>query len=242
MPGVKLSIRVLCLAACLGGVPVRAECPAPGTDAVAHFETCSSLAETGDPAAQRQLGTLYQRGTGVAPSDATALTWYRKAAAQGDAAAQYNLGVMYDSGYGVEQDHAVAARWYRKAAANGDGKAMYNLGLLYEYGLGVAQDYGEAMRLYRQAAELGEPWAQFALALLYDKGQGVERDPVRAYMWFDIVGEGHEHAVHNRDSIGEELTAAQIEEALGLARQWRAQRPQLFGERAAGAADSSVTP
>ncbi len=242
MPGVKLSIRVLCLAVCLGGAPVWAECPSPAADATAHFETCRNLAETGDAVAQRQLGTLYQRGAGVAPSDEMALTWYRKAAAQGDTGALYNLGVMYDSGYGVEQDPAAAARWYRKAADKGDAKAMYNLGLLYEYGLTGAQDYEEAMRLYQQAAELGEPWAQFALALLYDKGEGVERDPVRAYMWFDIVGERHEHAVHNRDSLGEELTAAQIEEALEMARQWRAQRPQLFGEQPAEAAASPVAP
>ena len=226
MTTVKLPIQVLCLAACLAAAPARAECPVPGTDAAAHFETCRNLAEIGDPVAQRQLGTLYQRGAGVVPSDELALRWYRKAAAQGDAVALYNLGVMYDAGHGVEQDHAAAAHWYRQAADKGDAKAIYNLGLLHEYGLGMAQDYGEAMRLYRQAAELGEPWAQFALALLYDKGLGVERDPVRAYMWFDIVGEAHEHALHNRDSVAEELTAAQIEEAQGLAREWRAARPR----------------
>lgn len=242
MGSVKLPIRLLCLAACLAGAPVLAECPAPGADAVAHFESCRQLAETGDPVAQRQLGTLYQRGAGVAPSDETALSWYHKAAAQGEAGALYNLGVMYDGGLGVEQDHAAAARWYRQAADRGDAKAMYNLGLLYEYGLGVAQDHAEAMRHYLQAAELGEPWAQFALALVYDKGLGVQRDPVRAYMWFDIAGDGHEHASHNRDSIGEELTAAQIEEARGLARQWRAQRPQLFEARPAGTPASAAAP
>jgi TPR repeat protein len=236
MPKINRLMLILLPFGLAVAISARADCPPPGPDSEAHFQACRSLAESGDPVAQRQLGTLYHQGAGVARSDAEALVWYRRAAAGGDVAAVYNLGVMYDSGNGTAQDHVEAARWYREAADKGDGKAMYNLGLLYEYGHGVAQDYGEAMRLYRQAAELGEPWAQFALALLYDKGQGVERDPVRAYMWFDIVGDGHEHAVHNRDSVGEELTAAQIEEALELARQWRAQRPQLFEEHAAQAA------
>ncbi|MCC6296036.1 MAG: SEL1-like repeat protein, partial [Pseudomonadales bacterium] len=177
--------------------------------------------------AQRQLGNLYRKGAGVTQSDAEALAWYRKAAEQGDVAAVYNLGVMYDNGFGVKQDHQEAGRWYEQAVARNYGPAMYNLALQHEYGTGRPKDYAAAMRLYTQAAELGEPWAQFAIALLYDNGFGVTRDPVRAYMWFDITGAGHEHAIHNRDSVAEELTPEQIEEGRRLAREWRAARPQL---------------
>lgn len=211
--------------------PVAADCPAPGADAVAHFSACSQRAAAGDAVAQRQLGNLYRNGSGVAQSDAEALAWYRKAATQGDVVAHYNLGVMYDNGYGVAQDHGEAARWYEQAVARNYGPAMYNLALQHEYGMSRPKDYAAARDLYIQAAELGEPWAQFALALLYDNGLGVARDPIQAYMWFDIVGDGHEHAIHNRDSIAEELTSEQIEEGQRLAREWRAARPQLFGER-----------
>lgn len=208
-----------------------ADCPPPGEDAAAHFAACSQRAATGDAVAQRQLGNLYRNGVGVAQSDAEALAWYTKAAAQGDVVAYYNLGVMYDNGYGVEQDHREAARWYEQAVARDYGPAMYNLALQYEYGMSRPKDYAAAMDLYTKAAEQGEPWAQFAIALLYDKGLGVERDPVQAYMWFDIVGDGHEHAIHNRDSVAEELTPEQIEEGQRLAREWRAARPQLFGQQ-----------
>ncbi len=241
MKSVQKSFWALWLVVGLFTVPAMAACP-PDEDPVARFEGCRKLAEDGDPVAQRQLGTLYQTGVGVSQSNEIALSWYRAAADQGDVIAFYNLGVMYDGGLGVEQDHAAAAHWYRRAVDRGDAKAMYNLGLLHEYGLATPQDYGAAMRLYEQAADLGEPWAQFALALLYDKGLGVARDPVRAYMWFDIVGDGHEHAAHNRDSIGEELTADQINQALEWARQWRAQRPHLFSARSGGADSTLQTP
>ena len=207
--------------------PVAADCPAPGDDPGAHFTACRQLAEAGDAVAQRQLGNLYRNGAGVAQSDAEAIAWYRQAAAQGDLVAHYNLGVMYDNGYGVAQDHQEAARWYEPAAARNYGPAIYNLALQHEYGAGRPQDYAAAMRLYQQAAELGEAWAQFAVALMYDKGQGVERDAVRAYMWFDITADGHENAVHNRDSVAEELTPEQVQEGRRLAREWREARPQL---------------
>lgn len=223
--------RPLLLALLAAGLSasVVADCPPQGDDAPAHFAACSQRAEAGDAVAQRQLGNLYRNGAGVTQSDPDALAWYRKAAAQGDLVAVYNLGVMYDNGFGVDQDHAEAARWYEQAVARDYGPAMYNLALQHEYGMARPQNYGEAMRLYTQAAELGEPLAQFAIALLYDKGFGVARDPVRAYMWFDITGTGHEHAIHNRDSVAEELTPEQIEEGRRLAREWRAARPQLFG-------------
>lgn len=232
-PGHRQRFRPFLLALLAAGLsaPTLADCPPPGEDAAAHFAVCSQRAEAGDAVAQRQLGNLYRSGAGVAQSDAEALTWYRKAAAQGDVVAHYNLGVMYDNGYGVDQDHEEAGRWYEQAVARDYGPAMYNLALQHEYGMGRPKDYAAAMDLYTRSAEQGEPWAQFAIALLYDKGLGVERDPVQAYMWFDIVGDGHEHAIHNRDSIAEELTPEQIEEGQRLAREWRAARPQLFGEQ-----------
>lgn len=223
--------RPLLLALLAAGLsaPVAADCPAPGADAPAHFAACRQSAAAGDAVAQRQLGNLYRTGAGVAQSDAEALAWYRKAAAQGDVVAVYNLGVMYDNGFGVDQDHEEAARWYEQAVARNYAPAMYNLALQHEYGMSRPKDYASAMGLYTRAAELGEPWAQFAIALLYDQGLGVERDPVQAYRWFDIAGDGHEHAIHNRDSVAEELTPEQIEEGRRLAREWRAARPQLFG-------------
>ena len=47
------------------------------------------------PYAQSEFGRMYHQGTGVAPSYAEAVKWYRLAADQGDAQAQFGLGLMY---------------------------------------------------------------------------------------------------------------------------------------------------
>jgi TPR repeat protein len=62
-------------------------------------------AQQGHPAAQNNLGWLYQEG--LRRSRRTirrAIGWYRRAARQGDPAAMNNLGWMYQEGRGVEQD------------------------------------------------------------------------------------------------------------------------------------------
>lgn len=49
------------------------------------------LAQKGDPAAQHNLGILYETGSGVPKQDAAAEKWYREAARQGHPQAQFQL-------------------------------------------------------------------------------------------------------------------------------------------------------
>ncbi len=53
------------------------------------------MAEQGQPAAQYNLGIMYEYGRGVRQNDAEAAKWYRKASVQGVSVAQYKLGIMY---------------------------------------------------------------------------------------------------------------------------------------------------
>lgn len=192
-----------------------------------NVENCTRAAEQGDAVAQKDLGNLYARGQGITLNHEQAVAWYRKAADQGNLDAIYNLGVMYDKGNGVGKDPKQAADWYRKGADRGDALSQYNLGVMYEYGEGVAQDYGQALALYQKAAEQGQSTAQFSVGLIYEQGLGVTRDPVIAYMWWDIVGVGHEHAIHNRDSIAEDMKPAEIADARQRTVAWRAAHPRL---------------
>lgn len=219
-PQLLLSLMLVC-------ANVWSGCISAGADAKQNFDSCSQAAKQGDASAQKDIGNLYTQGLGVAVNHEQAVSWYRKAAAQGNLDATYNLGVMYDKGNGVTKDTKQAAAWYRKAADQGDALAQYNLAVMYEYGEGVTQDYGQALALYQKAAEQGQSAAQFSMGLMYEKGLGVPRDPVTAYMWWNITGVGHEHAIHNRDSLAEELKPAQIEEAQGRSVAWRAARPLL---------------
>jgi uncharacterized protein len=55
------------------------------------------LAVRGDPAAQFNLGLMYEKGQGVTRDTTRAALWYRKSADQGFAEAQNNLGRLYYS-------------------------------------------------------------------------------------------------------------------------------------------------
>ncbi len=105
-------------------------------DAVAAFEKGDfsraldlwrQLAELGEPAAQNNLGFMYEKGLGVRANPFVAADWYRRAAQQGDADAQVNLGVLYVTGDGVPQDLVEAHKWFDKAAAAGHTKAQQDL-------------------------------------------------------------------------------------------------------------------
>ena len=54
------------------------------------------LARAGDPLAQCKLGDMYHYGVGVSQNIATAVAWYRKAAAQGNAEARTWLKLRDD--------------------------------------------------------------------------------------------------------------------------------------------------
>lgn len=114
------------------------------------------LADLGNPAAQFNVGLMYDNGHGVAQDYAAAVKWYRLAAAQGDAQAQYNLGFMYDNGQGTARDYAEAAKWYRLAAAQGDPRAQDSLGQLYANGQGVPRDFVRAHMWLSLAAMSGK--------------------------------------------------------------------------------------
>jgi len=97
------------------------------------------LAAIGDPAAQTNLGIMYEEGKGVTQDYATAVKWYRAAAAHLFAQAQYLLGVAYLHGTGVSKDHEEALKWFRLAAAQGYGHAQAMLASMHSNGQGVTQ-------------------------------------------------------------------------------------------------------
>lgn len=100
-----------------------AECQIRGGEYVAYdradYKTALKVwmetAESGDAAAQVNVGEIFEKGTGGAPNYDAAIIWYTKAAEQGNKRAQFNLGTLYEQGLGVEKDTVAALGWYRKA-------------------------------------------------------------------------------------------------------------------------------
>ena len=100
-------------------------------------------AESGDVAAQADLGTAYALGKGVEKDYKAARVWLLKAAAKGRADAQAVLGYIYRDGLGTDRDLAQAAKWFQAAAEQGLASAQTNLAMLYKNGQGVPQSDGE---------------------------------------------------------------------------------------------------
>ena len=91
------------------------------------LEKLHRAAETGNVAAQSELGHIYMQGLGVPADDAEAVKWYQRAAEQSNADSQNTLGLMYQNGRGVPQDSAEAVKWYRRAAEQNHAAGQYNL-------------------------------------------------------------------------------------------------------------------
>nr|WP_298684332.1 tetratricopeptide repeat protein [uncultured Dongia sp.] len=156
------------------------------------YDLLAPLAESGNPDAQAQLGTMYLLGNRVQKDPAKALELFRLAAAQNNAKAQLQIGGMYQMGLGLPKDPGLAIAWAERAVAQGYGPAEAMLARTYEVGFGVEQNYGEAMRLFRLAAAKGQFYGQAGVGRLYLRGQGSPRDLVEAYMWLTLASR-HDH-------------------------------------------------
>ena len=73
------------------------------------FRARQELAKKGDPEAEFELGSMYEKGEGTGTDLREAARWYWKAAYQGLAQAQSALGMLYTSGRGVSQDSVQTA-------------------------------------------------------------------------------------------------------------------------------------
>ena len=115
-----------------------------------------AAADSGDPAAQTNVGEIYERGLGVAPDYAQAAVWYRKAAEQNYARAQSSLGHLYEKGLGVPQDKTQALNWYRKAAGLSADELVFTSSLqeLRKQALAAASAQEEVAAARREVAQL----------------------------------------------------------------------------------------
>ncbi|MGD8559219.1 MAG: tetratricopeptide repeat protein [Gammaproteobacteria bacterium] len=119
------------------------------------FKQQLPLAESGNAEAQYDLGTMYERGNGVAKDMQKAFDWYLKAAKQGSDKGAYKVGLSYLHGKGVKEDHKKALKWLNDAADKNYVRAFYFIGTMYEKGDGVSKDLNKALRWYTRAYKGG---------------------------------------------------------------------------------------
>ncbi len=166
---------------------------------IAAVEWTRKAADQGFAAAQCTLGSMYEKGLGVAKSPSLALEWWCKAATQGFSFAQYHLGEKYSGGLGVEKNYSLAIEWHRKAAEQGLAESQIELGLLYSNGNGVEQSYTFAVDWYYKAAVQGHSMAQYNLGCVYARGGfGVAKSDTLAVEWYcKAAVQGHSRAQYN---------------------------------------------
>jgi len=145
---------------------------------------CLAEANAGSPTAQRLLGTMYDKGQGVAANPAEALSWYRRAAASNDAEAEFLLSQMFDVGRGTPQNQAEGVVHLRLAASGGWLRAQQLLAYRLENGTGVRKSEPEAAAWYRRAAERGDAISQQKLGDFLAKGRGVDKNEAEALDWY----------------------------------------------------------
>ena len=157
-------------------------------------------AETGDPQALYDVGSLYYRGHNVEHSFETAASYFERAADLGVCDAQRHLATLYFTGTGVEQSWEKAIKYYTMAADQGDAEAQEQLGRIYAEGLGADQSYENAAVYYELAAQQGQAEAQNSIAGLYLIGIGVEQSYEKALKYYELAAEqGNEEA---QDTLG----------------------------------------
>ena len=145
---------------------------------------CLAEANAGSAVAQRILGTMYDKGEGVAANPAEALSWYRRAAASNDAEAEFLLSQMFDVGRGTPQNQAEGVVHLRLAASGGWLRAQQLLAYRLENGTGVRKSEQEAAAWYRRAAERGDAISQQKLGDILAKGRGVDKNEAEALDWY----------------------------------------------------------
>ena len=156
------------------------------------------LAESGDPRAQYNLGSLYYDGQGVAQNQDLAIKWWSEAAGQGVIEAQHNLGLVYFSGTGAEKDIEKARFWIERAAIAGFARSQYTLGKMYLHAdelEGGKPDTGKAFEWILKAGQSSYYRAQYNLGKMYRDGTGVAVDQEQSLAWFRRAAEqGYDRA------------------------------------------------
>lgn len=152
-------------------------------------------AESGDVAAQLELGFRYDNGDWGTRNAIESSKWFRKAADQGNPEAQYQVGLIYSIGETTPQNFSEAFKWFQMAAKQGHTASEFELGQMYDNAQGVNQDYIQASIWYRKAAENGNADAQFLLGILFFNGHGVTQNAKTASEWFTkAANQGEENA------------------------------------------------
>ncbi len=197
-----LAVILFLAMVCLAQQAVQTQSSASHTLSAVEVDQLKAKAQSGDAAAQLNLGKAYEEGNSVPQSDEQAVKWYRAAAERGNASAENDLGLMFMLGNGVEKDKVEAVRWYKKAAKQENPNAMFNLGAAYYNADGGtsnlltayawfllaanfhSQSGIDAVKHMKEEAGSLESAALEEVGDMYKKGDDLPKNPDEAINWY----------------------------------------------------------
>lgn len=149
----------------------------------------TKAAQSGDSAAQYELGKLYLDGEKVDRDAREAVQWLDKAASAGNAEAQTLLGVCYYYGDGLRENSEKAVELFEKSLAQGNEDAKYMLAVCCYYGEGIAKNPSRSYALFEELAAKDNADALYMLGKCCLNGFGVEADASKAVACFNKAAE-----------------------------------------------------
>ncbi len=155
---------------------------APADDIVA----CREAATAGDPAAQYNMGLLYEEGIQVPKNKNEALNWYRKSADQGLPVAEYAVGLLTVLS-STNANLPAATEYFRKAAEKDFAPAQFLWGYCLQLGYGVSTNLLEAIVWYQKAASNNYAPAQYSLGVMSNDGLGMPNNPRDAVHFYRLA-------------------------------------------------------
>ena len=149
------------------------------------------LAETGDIAAQYQLGREHRYIPGEPE-----MRWLKRAAEGGHAGARTGLAIaLYFGERGLQKDWKRSFNWMRLGAEEEDPVAQLNLSVAYDFGDGVPKDRNKGLEWLHRALRNGYVGAEYNLGVMYYEGDGLPMDKKLGRYWLRRAAErGDEEA------------------------------------------------
>ena len=113
-------------------------------------------------------------------TDATYITYYKKACTLEDSEACNDLGDIYFK----DKDYDDAVDFYKQSCTLENSEGCNNLAYMLDQGLGIERHNWEALKLYERSCKAGNMKACYNVGAMYFKGEGAKRNYYKASVYF----------------------------------------------------------
>jgi hypothetical protein len=113
-------------------------------------------------------------------TDATYITYYKKACDLEDSEACNDLGDIYFK----DKDYSDAVEFYKQSCTLENAEGCNNLAYMLDEGLGIERHNWQALKLYEKACKAGNMRSCYNVGAMYFKGEGARKNYYKAAHFF----------------------------------------------------------